>query len=108
MFFTFTAWNAGQVPPFLPLQLGWIEGLFRLHPQVLLTAIERFYSTRAPLQGTPNYADPAPPAIQGAPLLANGIAGASPNQRWEHLIYAYIVENTRIFEVFDRVMREYE
>ena len=27
---------------------------------------------------------------------------------WDHLIYAYMIENTRIFEIFDRVLREYE
>ncbi len=27
--------------------------------------------------------------------------------RWDHLIYAYLVENTRIYEIFRRVIREY-
>jgi hypothetical protein len=40
---------------------------------------------------------PANPAIpQPAPPIA-----------WDHLIYAYMVENTRIFEVFERVLRSF-
>jgi transcriptional regulator with XRE-family HTH domain len=27
--------------------------------------------------------------------------------RWDHLIYAYMVENTRVFEIFRRVLHEY-
>ena len=26
---------------------------------------------------------------------------------WDHLIYAYMIENTRIYEVFSRVVEEY-
>lgn len=29
------------------------------------------------------------------------------NVQWEHLIYAYLVENTRVFEVFQRVIHEF-
>lgn len=27
--------------------------------------------------------------------------------RWDHLIYAYLIENTRVFEIFRRVLHEY-
>lgn len=27
--------------------------------------------------------------------------------RWEHLIYAYLIENTRVYEIFRRVLHEY-
>jgi hypothetical protein len=30
-----------------------------------------------------------------------------PPQRWDHLIYAYLIENTRIFDIFAKVMETY-
>ncbi len=42
------------------------------------------------------------------------IPGSSPGEiierlgmRWDHLIYAYLIENTRIYEIFRRVLYEY-
>src|ERR1051325_10241581 len=32
---------------------------------------------------------------------------ACPRLRWDHLIYAYMIENTRVFEIFRRVLHEY-
>jgi hypothetical protein len=34
-------------------------------------------------------------------------AGTLGNEEWAHLIYAYLVENTRVFEVFTKVLREF-
>lgn len=34
-------------------------------------------------------------------------AGKLENVEWDHLIYAYMIENTRIFEVFTKVLREF-
>lgn len=112
MFFTFASWHAGNVVPFPPLKLGDIEGLFKVHPQVLIAAIERYYSTRklALGAGGPDYSDP------GAPLLPVVFTGLNAGlntlpplpDRWDHIIYGYMIENTRIFEIFDRVVREYE
>jgi hypothetical protein len=62
---------------------------------------------------------PAPPAV--TPLLAKATDFAklipgnlfTPNPRqstkwyWHHLIYAYMIENTRIYEIFRRVVHEY-
>src|SRR5262245_24636924 len=50
---------------------------------------------------------PTPPIDQPDlnPIL-NAIAGACPVV-WDHLIYAYVIENTRIYEIFRRVMREF-
>lgn len=38
-----------------------------------------------------------------------GIIAQNPNcsNRWDHLIYAYLIENTRIYEIFRRVIYEY-
>jgi transcriptional regulator with XRE-family HTH domain len=30
-----------------------------------------------------------------------------PRLRWDHLIYAYMIENTRVYEIFRRVLHEY-
>jgi hypothetical protein len=106
MFIQFAAWNQGQPPA--PPQLPWIEALYRLHPGTLLRALEHFYGTRTPIPGTPDYSFPVPPAPYGANILQAGITASLPNLRWDHLAYAYMIENTRAFEIFDRVIREYE
>jgi hypothetical protein len=107
MFFQFAAWNQGLVPQ--PPKLKWIEDLFRLHPGTLLRALEHFYATRTLPSDVPKYQYPVPfTADYGATLLQAGIKGSLPNLRWHHLAYAYMVENTRVFEIFDRVVREYE
>jgi hypothetical protein len=109
MFFQFAAWNQfGPVLPLPPPQLLGIEALFRLHPGTLLRALEHFYSTRTPIPDTPNFTFPVAVTPYGAKNLEDGITACLPNQRWHHLAYAYMVENTRAFEIFDRVVREYE
>jgi hypothetical protein len=35
------------------------------------------------------------------------IVGIYPPRLWDHLIYAYMVENTRVYEIFRRVLEEY-
>jgi hypothetical protein len=42
------------------------------------------------------------PAIQ---IVANG--AVYPPGLWDHLIYAYMIENTRLYEIFRRVLEEY-
>jgi len=106
MFFRFAAWHAGAAPP---PALPAIVNFFRLHPNVLLAAIERFYATRNFI-GNPDYSDPIAAANALPAAFANleaGIVGDR-TQRWDHIIYAYMIENTRAFEIFDRVLREYE
>ena len=45
------------------------------------------------ITGTWNGTDPIPATIQST--------------NWDHLIYAYVVENTRIFEIFSKVLETY-
>lgn len=60
-------------------------------------------------------ASPLPPASFTVPLAQPGIAGIAPGTppipakatNWDHLIYAYIIENTRIFEIFSKVLETY-
>lgn len=108
MFFQFAKWNAGTLPG--PPTLSEMEALMKVHPQVLVNALEHFYSTRLSPPSSPEYGSPSGilSTAYGAPALAAGIAAAPTVQRWDHLIYAYLIENTRIFEIFDRVLREYE
>lgn len=107
MFFKFAAWNAGVAPSTTP-SLTSIEQLIRIHPAVLIAALEQYYSTRTPIPGVPDYNHPNPPQILAAPGPLQNAIGLDPGQRWDHVIYAYMIENTRIFEIFDRVLREYE
>jgi hypothetical protein len=49
-------------------------------------------------------ASPAPPSPFGAVagVLSNAVA-----VQWDHLIYAYMIENTRIYEILRRVVHEF-
>jgi hypothetical protein len=50
------------------------------------------------------------PVLSGRPNLnqiINGILGAGCGVLWDHLIYAYMIENTRIYEIFRRVIHEF-
>jgi hypothetical protein len=111
MFFQFAAWHQGVAPNLDP-SLASIEALFQLHPRTLMEALELFYATRAVPAGYPNYAVPA--AFQpgdigaGTANLRNQIVAAPANMRFDHAMYGYLVENTHAFEIFDRVVREYE
>jgi hypothetical protein len=53
-----------------------------------------------PLTATPSFTGGTSPAI--------GIeTKAYPPSIWDHLIYAYMIENTRVYEIFRRVLEEY-
>jgi hypothetical protein len=43
----------------------------------------------------------------GDEVSAAGNAAQYPPPVWDHLIYAYMVENTRVYEIFRRVLEEY-
>jgi hypothetical protein len=53
---------------------------------------------------------PTVPTVSAAPT-SNDFVGVTISSRWsaiwDHLIYAYMVENTRIYEVFRRIIWEY-
>jgi hypothetical protein len=62
---------------------------------------------RTDVQGAPAFALAAVGAVLGtnAAALFNAISRLS-SLRWHHLIYAYMIENTRIYEIFRRVIHE--
>jgi len=68
-------------------------------------------STAVPIQpaeilGAPFTAPLSQPGIQGT---ADGITIPTPAKPtyWDHMIYAYVIENTRIFEIFSKVLETY-
>ena len=100
------------------------DTLFKAHPAELAWLLEeawrqRFDNTSKAL-GDPDRrsalsASPTP-SFDGAPLpleLSNILRvnsdndGAARKFRWDHLIYAYMIENTRAYEVFKRVVHEF-
>jgi hypothetical protein len=60
-----------------------------------------------PVPGLPGFVPPlSQPGILGT---ADGTPGSFPTHftNWDHLIYAYVIENTRIFEIFSKVLETY-
>lgn len=101
---------AGSIP-------GGANALFLQHPAVLSTLLEVTWQFRS--HGNQTLGDPlhrsnlpqlpefwldelslaAVPSIK-PPTARDGLL-------WDHLIYAYMIENTRIYEIFRRVLHEY-
>lgn len=85
--------------------------VFEYHPAELAGFLEKMWSRR--LIGTES-----PQTFQGLPDIYNPFVDElplwqHPNQPekvvslWHHLIYGYMIENTRIFEIFRKVLKEY-
>jgi hypothetical protein len=101
--------------------------LFNLHPIELASLLDVAWSRREqaalPLGHPSNRSNVNPPAspVSKGPLplplpvpnpldLNPKLPGEGESrgpQRWDHLIYAYMIENTRVFEVFRRVIAEF-
>lgn len=104
------------------------DTLFKAHPAELAWLLEETWRQRFDIQAR-SLGDPdrrsalsaaLPPSSEGAPLsdeLADILSffdssGGDPVEiqrqfRWDHLIYAYMIENTRLYEVFKRVVHEF-
>jgi hypothetical protein len=71
------------------------------HPQTIADIMEFFWGRRAhtPAQplGHPTHRSDLLPVAGGDGLRT----------RWDHLIYAYMIENTRVYEIFRRVLHEF-
>jgi hypothetical protein len=95
--------------------------VFELHPLLVGRALEEAYAARD--QGSPRAPFPSP-SIPLAILqrqLNSGLDALLPDVRddiyplgraglpflWHHLIYSYLIEQTRVFEIFDRVLFEF-
>ncbi len=95
--------------------------LFEYHPLQLAVALELTWARKFfhPSQTPQQLPNPLPkPILDGAASLTDRLFIA-PQRRiserqsvpqsvvWDHLIYAYMVENTRIYEIFRKVLHEY-
>jgi hypothetical protein len=116
MFRQLARWFQTQNPPPAD-QVAEALRVLTLHPMELSRFLEEVWRERANAARSPHLAVPVPlqnqegisfldQRLQAVPDDIYPAGGRAPNILWEHLIYAYMVENTRIFEVFFRVCRE--
>ncbi len=92
------------------------ERVLSIHPIQLSRFLEEVWVARSPSLLTPTDLE-IPPTIPAVALerdsgIATSIIPAAnlpnyPPTIWDHLIYAYMVENTRVYEIFRRVLEEY-
>ncbi len=71
-----------------------------------------FPSSPAPGAGNPQWPFPLPSggafvSPDQLPGVALGAGGVVQPTNWDHLIYAYLIENTRIFDIFARLLETY-
>lgn len=115
--------------PETPISRQKAEQLFRSHPAELAALLEMAWQFRkweldlsgSPVLGHPNHRSDIP---QLPNYLLEALFGNATNDffdvnkgcflpnnkgivRWDHLIYAYLIENTRIYDIFRRVIYEY-
>jgi hypothetical protein len=103
--------------------------VFNLHPLQLLRFMEEVWAYRKTPALRPDLEVPEPllnglvPGLQSgirddlltvlddmylAPLITRTLpVDPGADAEWDHLIYAYLIENTRIFDIFRRVLFEY-
>jgi hypothetical protein len=96
--------------------------LFNKHPTELVAYMEHFWAKAKVIDSTktlghPNHLSDEADLSSRLPLPATqALFGANPAGgvvirggvlRWDHLIYAYMIENTRVYEIFRRVLHEY-
>ena len=105
-------------PPATPTGPGLpaVETVLATHPVQLSRLLEEVWVARSSsLQGlTPTgleFPSVSPVALDGESGIRGAIPAANqpffPPAVWDHLIYAYMVENTRVYEIFRRVLEEY-
>lgn len=114
-------------PPLVPPQSGQsityfdrALSMFQAHPSELALLLENAWNNRANIAteklGHPDRRSDLAgigrvgplPLPGGAPFSTLiGRVGTGRGIRWHHLIYAYMIENTRIYEIFRKVVYEY-
>lgn len=91
------------------------ETVFGIHPIQLSRFLEEVWAFRNPNLLTPTRLEIPAGVPQVALERDSGIAALIPAANakdyppaiWDHLIYAYMVENTRVYEIFRRVLEEF-
>lgn len=107
---------------------GGAAALFEMHPAELAALMELYWNLaraidptqglghplhRSDVRGVPDsWSDLLLPTRVGATVslaqsLATSLRRQWASKSWDHLIYAYMIENTRIFEIFRRVVVEF-
>ncbi|NEW75547.1 hypothetical protein [Streptomyces rhizosphaericus] len=91
--------------------------LFLLHPLELSALLELAWDRRlhdpAANLGSPRHRSNLPGLFAALDIQADGgrLAAAARGQpedvRWDHLIYAFMIENTRVYGIFRRVVSEF-
>jgi hypothetical protein len=121
MFLTLARWFQEQDQASTPSQLeASALRVFDIHPALLARALEEAYGARDQLNPRGPFPSPGLPySVLGQ--LDSGLAAQLPDVQsdiyplggggepflWRHLIYAYAIEQTRVFEIFNRVLFEY-
>lgn len=77
------------------------------HPMALARFLEEVWEFRDPvLVPEPTGLEINPPSL--VPIEGtSGLPLPLPPMMWRHLIYGYMIENTRVYEIFRRVLEEY-
>src|SRR5919204_3261348 len=82
--------------------------VFALHPMQLARYLEETWINRA---GPPLLAAPAGLEVPAGLVNQEATSFVTPSPPygvvWDHLIYAYMIENTRAYEIFRRVLEEF-
>jgi hypothetical protein len=84
-----------------------VTKVFTADPFDLVLHMEQVWDVDLPWGGAPN---PRPAGIGRQRLYSLGEFapnGPVANPAWDHLIYSYVLENTRIVQILRRVVREY-
>jgi transcriptional regulator with XRE-family HTH domain len=93
-----------------PFNLAAATAVLKLHPVEIADLLEQIWNShraRIPgsVVGSPDHRSDVP-GFPGSLVTFSRIVVDAPLE-WEHLIYAYMIENTRIFEIFRRVLHEF-
>jgi hypothetical protein len=81
--------------------------VFAFHPMQLSRFLEQVWTNRPPAATLPSAPGLEVPGVLAAQEATSGIPLPPLPVQWEHMIYAYMVENTRAYEIFRRVLEEY-
>lgn len=88
------------------------EDLFNLHPVEIAAMLEAVWGRRPQLPAELGHPDNRSNVNEAPPWMPLPVPSPFGGEdftplRWDHLIYAYMVENTRLYEIFRRVLHEY-
>jgi hypothetical protein len=84
------------------------NAVLQLHPMQISRLLEEVWAATLPAPLIPGTQVPAPLILQERTSgVFPPIWGRRVGPIWDHLIYAYMIENTRVYEIFRRVLEEF-